>query len=97
VIRSDVVTHKAIRDAWKLKYPNTPNVGIKTDPRGLDLIAILDRVYPVPPAPLPLKYDKIVWAFEQAARILQAEGMQAEHNAMLGTLTYEQAVHERDN
>jgi hypothetical protein len=97
VIRSDVVTHKAIRDAWKLKYPNTPNVGIKTDPRGLNVEAVLDRVYPPPPPPVEPKFDKIVWAFEQAARILQAEGMQREHDLVLGTLTYEQAVHERDN
>jgi hypothetical protein len=65
---------------------------------GSDLRQIVPtlRIPPAPPPAPELKYDKIVWAFEQSARILQAEGYQREHDAMLGTLTYEQAVHERD-
>jgi hypothetical protein len=98
IIRSDVVTHKAIRDAWKLKYPDTPNVGIKTDPRGLDVPALLDRVYPPapPPAPEP-KWDKVVWSIEEAARILLREGYQREHDIVLSDVSYVDAVRERDN
>lgn len=97
VIRSDVVTHKAIRDAWKLKYPNTPNVGTKTDPRGLNVEAILNRVYPPPPPPVEPRWDKIVWSIEQAARILQAEGWSQEHDIVLSDISYVDAVRERDN
>jgi hypothetical protein len=80
IIRSDVVTHKAIRDAWKLKYPDTPNVGIKTDPRGLDVPALLDRVYPPPPPPPPPvppwtpRHAAIAtWYTEQLARALRGD------------------------
>jgi hypothetical protein len=91
------VTHKAIRDAWKLKYPDTPNVGIKTDPRGLNVEAVLDRVYPPPPPPPVIRYDKVVWAMEEAARILLREGMQREHDTVLSDVSYVDAVRERDN
>jgi hypothetical protein len=38
-----------------------------------------------------------VWAIEQAARILQAEGYQREHDTVLSDVSYVDAVRERDN
>ena len=103
--RAWVETHQKVRADYKARYPNATNpdgspIGYKTDPRGLNVTAILDRVFsPVPvPPPLPeLRWDKIVWSMEQAARILQAEGWTREHDAVLSNLSYVEAVRERDN
>lgn len=78
--RENNVTHMLIRQLWKEKYPGRLDdqgrpIGYKTDPRGLDMEKLLNRVYAV-----SLKYDKMVWAIEQSARTLQQEGYQAEHN-----------------
>jgi hypothetical protein len=78
--REKNVTHQLIRKLWKDKYPGRLDdqgrpIGYKTDPRGLDMEKLLNRIYAV-----SLKYDKIVWAIEQSARTLQQEGLQAEHD-----------------
>ncbi len=78
----------------------------RTDPLGIDMVpfraavaSALGETVPVPPPPPPpeLRYDKIVWSMEQAARILQAEGWTREHDAVLSDLSYVEAVRERDN
>lgn len=81
--RENNVTHKLIRDLWKKKYPSRLDdlgrpIGYKTDPRGLDMDKLLDRIYAV-----PLRYDKLVWALEYSARVLRLEGWQAEHDYLI--------------
>lgn len=41
---------------------------------------LVDYMAPLQPPPPVVDYGKIVWAMEQSARILQAEGLQAEHD-----------------
>lgn len=48
--RESNVTHELIRRLWKQKYPNRLDdqgrpISYKTDPRGLDMVKLLDRVY----------------------------------------------------
>jgi hypothetical protein len=77
----------------------------RTDPLGIDMVqfraavaAALNEVpTPPPPPPVEPQWAKIVWAIEQAARILQAEGMQREHDVVLSDVSYVDAVRERDN
>lgn len=52
--------------------------------RIVELIPILRTVEP--PKPTGPNYAKIVWALEQAARNLQAEGLQAEHDFIVKTV-----------
>lgn len=65
--RASNVTHELIRRLWKQKYPNRTDVSAKSDPRGLDMAMVLDRIYaPIPvPAPkpnrAPLPEDEIVF------------------------------------
>lgn len=56
--RAWVETHQKVRADYKARYPNATNpdgspIGYKTDPRGLNVTAILDRAFPpvVPPPP----------------------------------------------
>lgn len=90
--RGNQVTHELIRRLWKERYPNRLDdlgrpISYKTDPRGLDMQKFLDRIYaPVVPTPPLVKYDKVVWSLEQAARNLQAEGLQAEHDYIVKTV-----------
>lgn len=51
--------------------------------RIVELIPLLRAPVVIPPKPTPLKYDKVVWAIEQSARILQQEGFQREHDYLL--------------
>jgi hypothetical protein len=51
----------------------------------------------IPPAPPEPQWSKVVWAMEQAARILLSEGMQREHDVVLSDVSYVDAVRERDN
>lgn len=71
--RSGNVTHELIRRLWKEKYPNRTDVSAKTDPRGLDMKMVLDRIYaptPVPvPAPTPAPVDALVKLAKEAQAI----------------------------
>jgi len=68
--RAWVGTHQKVRADYKARYPNATNpdgspIGYKTDPRGLNVPAILDRAFPPvvpPPPPLPQ------WTQEDAAK-----------------------------
>lgn len=56
--RTGNVTHELIRRLWKERYPGRTDdqgrpVGYKTDPRGLDMGKLLDRVYAPAPTPSP--------------------------------------------
>lgn len=57
--RAWVETHQKVRADYKARYPNATNpdgspIGYKTDPRGLNVTAILDRAFsPVVPPPSP--------------------------------------------
>jgi hypothetical protein len=100
--REWVETHKKVRADWKARYPNAVDengnpISHKTDPRGLDVPALLDRVYPPPPPVPEPKWDKVVWSIEEAARILLREGYQREHDIVLSDVSYVDAVRERDN
>jgi hypothetical protein len=57
--RSGNVTHELIRRLWKERYPNRLDdqgrtVSYKTDPKGLDMDKLLDRIYASVPAPAPI-------------------------------------------
>lgn len=52
-----------------------------------------------PPAPPPgteLLWNKLAWAFEQAARILQGEGFTREHDYLMNSEFYRNIIRERD-
>jgi hypothetical protein len=51
----------------------------------------------IPPAPPEPQWSKVVWAMEEAARILLREGLQHEHDTVLSDVSYVDAVRERDN
>jgi hypothetical protein len=74
----------------------------RSDPLGIDMVqfraavaAALNEV-PVPPPVPVIKWDKVVWSMEEAARILLREGMQIEHDTVLSEVSYMDAVRERD-
>jgi hypothetical protein len=78
-----VDTHQKVRANYKAKYPTATNpdgspISHKTDPRGLDVSAILNRVYGTPDNPPPLPYTdeeraKAKWFTEQLARTLRGD------------------------
>jgi hypothetical protein len=75
----------------------------RTDPLGIEMgqfraavAAALNEVPVPPPPPVEPQWGKVVWAMEQAARILQAEGLQREHDTVLSDVSYVDAVRERD-
>jgi hypothetical protein len=56
------------------------------------------RALPVPvpaPEPPPLRWDKIAWGVEAIARLLQTEGWTAEHDHLLKSAVYQEAVAKR--
>jgi hypothetical protein len=81
---------KAIKSHQELR------VGGFTECPGSDLKRLIPTLRTPPPPPEP-RWDKVVWAMEEAARILLREGMQAEHDTVLSEVSYMDAVRERDS
>jgi hypothetical protein len=71
-------------------------VGGFTECPGSDLKRLLPTLR-TPPPPPAIRWDKVVWSMEEAARILLREGMQAEHDTVLSEVSYMDAVRERDS
>jgi hypothetical protein len=77
--------------------------GRRSDPVGVDMADFRKRVaallapvpVPAPSPPPPLQYAKIAWGVEAIARLLQTEGWQAEHDHLLASEVYKEAVAKR--
>lgn len=59
------------------------------------IVPNLRATVPVPP-PVVIQWDKVAFAIEVGARLLQTEGYQREHDVLLGDVSYADAVRERD-
>lgn len=70
----DLATRRGIRRENMVTHAQIAQPrGRKTDPAGLDVAAVLDAVYGQ-----AMRWEKVVWALEEATRILEREGMTAE-------------------
>jgi hypothetical protein len=84
IVREKAVSHELIRRLFKQAHPERTDVPAKTDPRGLDLVGVLNQVYGAPtPAREPLPEDeslahvgvvleKATWWAEEMVRQNQA-------------------------
>lgn len=86
ITRAWMDTHQRVRANFKARYPNATNpdgtpISHKTDPRGLDVAAILNRVYgvpqapPLPPVPQWTQEDarKAAWFVEKMAGAMRGD------------------------
>lgn len=52
--------------------------------------------FPLAELPTPLRYDKLAWALERSAGVLQSEGYQREHDYILNSDFYQDIIDKRE-